>query len=325
MLAKVVERVNLSFEEAYELFSSMLEESEVRVAAYLAAIQTKGYTAEELAGFARAMRDRATRLNLGVVCDTCGTGGDGASTINVSTASALVLSCFVRVAKHGNISVNSKSGSANVLEAMGVSVDLGPNAVRACVERTNFAFLFAPRYHRTLRRIMPIRRELGIKSIFNVLGPLTNPAEPKYQLLGVYSGELVDKVAETLALLGVNKALVVHGCGLDEVSPEGETTVAEVTKEGIEKYRIAPEDLGIERTKIIPCSGPKESARRILAVFRGGGLKEDRTFIVLNASLALYSAGVTDMNGSRELVETALDEGRLIGKLEEVRNATRKA
>ncbi|HIP62614.1 MAG TPA: anthranilate phosphoribosyltransferase, partial [Archaeoglobus profundus] len=192
MLDKIVERRNLSFEEAYELFNVLLNESDIRIAAYLAAMQTKGYTAEELAGFAKAMRDKALKVELGEVCDTCGTGGDRSSTINVSTASALILSCFKRVAKHGNVSVTSKSGSANVLSALGVKIDLGPSEVKKMIEKTNFAFLFAPLYHPSLKRIMPIRKELRIKTIFNILGPLANPANPRYQIVGVNSADLID-------------------------------------------------------------------------------------------------------------------------------------
>ena len=287
MLDKIVERRNLSFEEAYELFNVLLNESDIRIAAYLAAMQTKGYTAEELAGFAKAMRDKALKVELGEVCDTCGTGGDRSSTINVSTASALILSCFKRVAKHGNVSVTSKSGSANVLSALGVKIDLGPSEVKKMIEKTNFAFLFAPLYHPSLKRIMPIRKELKIKTIFNILGPLANPANPRYQIVGVNSADLIDKVAEALSYLGVKKAVVVHGDGLDEVNPKSETIVAEVNESEIEKYNICPEDFGLKRTKIIPCNSPEESANRIKAVLSGKGSEEDRNFIIINAAMAL--------------------------------------
>ena len=324
MLSKIVERQNLSFEEAYELFNILLNESEIRISAYLAAIQTKGYTAEELAGFAKAMRDKAVKVDLGVVCDTCGTGGDGASTINVSTASAIILSCFKRVAKHGNVSITSKSRSANVLDALGIKIDLEPEAVKDVIEKTNFAFLFAPTFHKALKRIMPVRKELKIKTIFNVLGPLANPANPKYQIVGVNSADLVDKVAEALSFLGVEKAIVVYGNGLDEVNPNDETIVAEVCGDGIDRYAIAPEDFGLDRVKIVPCNSPEESAERIKAVLAGKGTKEDRNFIVINASMALYSAGFDDLKECRELVESVLGDTAL-KKLEEIRNACPKA
>ena len=317
MLDKIVERRNLSFEEAYELFNVLLNESDIRIAAYLAAMQTKGYTAEELAGFAKAMRDKALKVELGEVCDTCGTGGDRSSTINVSTASALILSCFKRVAKHGNVSVTSKSGSANVLSALGVKIDLGPSEVKKMIEKTNFAFLFAPLYHPSLKRIMPIRKELRIKTIFNILGPLANPANPRYQIVGVNSADLIDKVAEALSYLGVKKAVVVHGDGLDEVNPKSETIVAEVNGSEIEKYNICPEDFGLKRTKIIPCNSPEESANRIKAVLSGKGSEEDRNFIVINAAMALYATGFDDFKECRELVESVLGD-KALKRLEEI-------
>jgi len=317
MLDKIVERRNLSFEEAYELFNVLLNESDIRIAAYLAAMQTKGYTAEELAGFAKAMRDKALKVELGEVCDTCGTGGDRSSTINVSTASALILSCFKRVAKHGNVSVTSKSGSANVLSALGVKIDLGPSEVKKMIEKTNFAFLFAPLYHPSLKRIMPIRKELKIKTIFNILGPLANPANPRYQIVGVNSADLIDKVAEALSYLGVKKAVVVHGDGLDEVNPKSETIVAEVNESEIEKYNICPEDFGLKRTKIIPCNSPEESANRIKAVLSGKGSEEDRNFIIINAAMALYATGFDDFKECRELVESVLGD-KALKRLEEI-------
>jgi len=295
----------------------LLNESDIRIAAYLAAMQTKGYTAEELAGFAKAMRDKALKVELGEVCDTCGTGGDRSSTINVSTASALILSCFKRVAKHGNVSVTSKSGSANVLSALGVKIDLGPSEVKKMIEKTNFAFLFAPLYHPSLKRIMPIRKELKIKTIFNILGPLANPANPRYQIVGVNSADLIDKVAEALSYLGVKKAVVVHGDGLDEVNPKSETIVAEVNESEIEKYNICPEDFGLKRTKIIPCNSPEESANRIKAVLSGKGSEEDRNFIIINAAMALYATGFDDFKECRELVESVLGD-KALKRLEEI-------
>ena len=286
MLEKIVEGKNLSFEEAYKLFNQLIEESPIRIAGILTALQTKGYSAEELAGFAKAMRDKAVKVDLGDVVDTCGTGGDKSFTINVSTASAIILSCFTRVAKHGNISITSKSGSANLLEALGINYRLNPDQAKVLIEKTNFTFLFAPLYHPTLKGVMPIRKELGIKTIFNVLGPLANPANPLYQIIGVSSPDLVGKVAKALEFLGVERAYVVYGNGLDEVNPKGETVVAEVNK-GIEVFRIKPEDFGLKPVKIVPCYSPKESAERIKAVLSGKGREEDRNFITINSALAL--------------------------------------
>ncbi len=306
MLEKIVEGKNLSFEEAYELFNQLIEESPIRIAGILTALQTKGYSAEELAGFAKAMRDKAVKVDLGDVVDTCGTGGDKSFTINVSTASAIILSCFTRVAKHGNISITSKSGSANLLEALGINYRLNPDQAKALIEKTNFTFLFAPLYHPTLKGVMPIRKELGIKTIFNVLGPLANPANPLYQIIGVSSLDLVGKVAKALEFLGVERAYVVYGDGLDEVNPKGETVVAEVNK-GIEVFRLKPEDFGLKPVKIVPCYSPKESAERIKAVLSGKGREEDRNFITINSALALNLLK-DDLRECVELIEGVLGE-----------------
>ena len=315
MLEKIVEGKNLSFEEAYELFNQLIEESPIRIAGILTALQTKGYTAEELAGFAKAMRDKAVKLDLGDVIDTCGTGGDRSFTINVSTASAIILSCFTKVAKHGNVSITSKSGSANLLEALGVNYRLNPDQAKALIEKTNFTFLFAPMYHPTLKGIMPVRKELGIKTIFNVLGPLANPANPSYQIIGVSSPDLVNKVANALEFLGVERAYVVYGNGLDEVNPKGETIVAEVNK-GIEIFKVKPEDFGLKPVDIMPCHSPEESAERIKAVLAGKGREEDRNFVLINSALALNLLR-DDLKECVEVIEGVLGEVA-IKKLEEI-------
>lgn len=317
LLAKIVEGKNLSFEEAYELFNELKGSGEALIGAYLAALQTKGYTGEELAGLARAMRDSAVKLELGKVADTAGTGGDGSSTINVSTASALILSAFTRVAKHGNVSITSKSGSANVLEALGLNIRVSPEKAREMVERTNFTFIFAPAYHPALKPIMPVRKALGIKTVFNVIGPLANPADPAYQVVGVNSPELLEPVAEALEFLGVERALVVHGSGMDEVSPHGKTLVLEVGN-GVERYTLSPEDFGISPVKPLPCSSPEESAARIKAVLGGSGRREDRDFILVNASAALYASGIAgDFREGLEMTREALGQG-MLEKLEEI-------
>lgn len=324
MLSKVVERRNLTVGEAYDVFLSLIGESQTKVAAYLAAIQTKGFTAEELAGFAKAMRDSAIRVDLGEVCDTCGTGGDNSNTINVSTASAIIVSCFKNVAKHGNVSVTSKSGSANLLSEMGIDYQLYPDKARYLLEKTGFTFLFAPIYHPTLKRIMPVRKELGIRTIFNVLGPLANPANPDYQVIGVYSEDLLEKVANAISLLGVKRGIVVHGRGLDEVTPKGTTKVVDVRGDDIETYSISPQDFGLSESRVIPCKSAKESAERIINVFRGHGITEDRHFITLNAAVVLYALDMGDLRECRELVDLALEE-RVMGKVEEIRHALSKA
>ncbi|AEA48026.1 anthranilate phosphoribosyltransferase [Archaeoglobus veneficus] len=316
-LNQIIEQNDLSFDEAYALFNEMLNESEIRIAAILAALQTKGYTPEEIAGFAKAMRDNAIKIEAGSVADTCGTGGDGSNTINVSTAVAILLSCFTKVAKHGNVSITSKSGSANVLQAFGIRLELTPEEAKKSIEEKNFAFLFAPLYHPALKKIMPVRKQLGIKTIFNILGPLANPAQPEYQLLGVNSASLLPKVAHALKLLGIRKALVVYG-GMDEVSPKGETMVAEVGRE-VEFYTVTPEDFGIEPVDIHPCNGADESAERIKKVF-SGAKNDDTNFILVNASAALYTAGIaSDFREGVEIARNAIEDGMALRKLEELR------
>ncbi|AFK23176.1 anthranilate phosphoribosyltransferase [Pyrococcus sp. ST04] len=318
LLEKIINRENLTFKEAYNLFDELLRENEVRIAAYLAAMQTKGYTAEEIAGLAKAMRDKAVKVDLGKVADTAGTGGDGASTINVSTASALILSAFTKVAKHGNVSITSKSGSANLLEALGINIRIPPEKAKEMIEKTGFTFLFAPMYHPALKRIMPVRKLLRIKTVFNILGPLASPAEPSYQIVGVNSQDLIEKIARALSYLGIERGLVVHGEGLDEVNPRGETIIAEVNGKKIEVYTITPEDLGLTPAKIIPCNSPQESAERVKAVLSGNGRKEDKTFILANAAVALYAAKVVgDIREGVEAVNNVLGE-EMIRKLEEI-------
>jgi len=325
MLDKIVEGYNLTFEEAYNLFNQLLEESDVRIGAYLTALQTKGVTPQEIAGFAKAMRDRAIKVDLGRgLLDTCGTGGDRASTVNVSTAVSIILSTFTKVAKHGNVSVTSKSGSADVLRALGIEIDIPPEKARKMIEETNYVFLFAPRYHPALKRIMPVRKELGIRTIFNILGPLTNPAEPEYQVVGVNTPDLVEKVAEALKLLGIKRALVVHGDGLDELNPRGPSKVCEIKGKKMEMYTLYPEDFGLERTKIVPCSSPEESAERILKVY-SGEVNEDRNFIVLNASAALYISGIaSDYPEAVEMINNVIDSGKVLEKLEEIRRFSKE-
>lgn len=319
LLNKIVDKKDLTYEEAYGLFNSLLDESEIRIGAYLASLQTKGFTSEEIAGFAKAMRDNAVKVHLGSVCDTCGTGGDGSSTINVSTAVSIILSCFKKVAKHGNVSITSKSGSANVLEALNIKIDSTPEEAKKMIDELNFVFLFAPKYHPALKKIMPVRKELRIKTIFNILGPLANPANPDYQIVGVNAPDLVEKVGDALKLLGVKKALVVYGNGLDELNPNDYSTICEINenKEN-ETYKIHPTDIGLTPSKPLPCGSPDESAKRIINVF-SGKINEDRNFILLNAAASLYASNVVkDYEEGLKLAEEVIDNGTVLKKLKEI-------
>lgn len=317
MLEQVLSAKRMTFDEAYEVFMSLPDENPYRIAGFLSALEVRGYGAEEIAGFARAMIDRAVSLNLGEVMDIVGTGGDGMATINVSTASAIVLSMFTRIAKHGNRSVTSKSGSADFLEKAGIRIVLDPGEAKRMIGKTNFTFLFAPLYHPSLARVMPVRKSLGIRTVFNILGPLANPARPKRILVGVSDEGLAEKIASALTMLGVERAAVIHGYPIDEVNPSGKTLVWEVDGGRIESYMITPEYFGIRRCRIVPCLSAEESVERIRAVFSGGGMEEDRNFVMLNSAFALYLCGFDDFIEAKEVVESALD-GAVLRKLEEI-------
>jgi len=320
MLNKLIERENLSFKESYELFNMLLNESEMRIAAYLVALQTKGLTADEIAGFAKAMRDNAVKIDLGDVTDTCGTGGDGSKTINVSTAVSIILACFTKVAKHGNVSITSNSGSANVYKALGCKIPETPDDAKKSMDKTNFAFLFAQKYHPALKKIMPVRNELKVKTIFNILGPLANPANPKYQILGVNSAELCENVAFALSKVGgIKKALLVYGNGLDELTPNGTSKITEYDGK-FDTYEVTPKDFGLDYSKIIPCESPDESAKRLIDVF-SGKINEDRNFILMNAAAALYTSEIaSDFLDGVEIAKEAIESGKVLKKLEEIRN-----
>ncbi|MDK2853150.1 MAG: anthranilate phosphoribosyltransferase [Thermococcaceae archaeon] len=314
MIEEVIK--GLDFEKAYELSRSLPELDEIQIAAILGAMEGKGYDAEIIAGFAKGIAEKS-RIDLGRVADTCGTGGDGSATINVSTAVALALSTIHPVAKHGNRAISSNSGSADVLEAMGINIEMNESVAKKMIKDVGFAFLFAPLYHKSFARVVSVRRKLGIRTIFNILGPLTNPANPKVQIVGVANEGLLSKVAEALSLLN-RRALVVHGSGMDEVSPSNKTTALLVDKDSIERIILLPEDFGVKRTKVIPCYGKEESAERIRAVFNGKGYEEDRTFIGINFAAALYAIGHEDLKENMEIFKEKLESGAFSKKLEEI-------
>src|SRR5437870_6162425 len=260
-------RQSLSREEAHEVMSEVLSGkcTDAQIAALLVALHMKGETVEEIVGFAEAIRAAATPLEISrnstvdvsdterdALVDTCGTGGDASGTFNISTASALVVAgAGVRVAKHGNRSVTSNCGSADVMEALGVNISLPPARLAACLDEVGIAFLFAPAMHSAMKYVQPARRELRLRTVFNLLGPLTNPAQASAQVVGVYSAELVEKLAEAFSMLGVRRALVVHGSdGLDEITVTGPTRIAEVREGTVRNYEVTPEEFGIKRERI---------------------------------------------------------------------------
>src|SRR5580692_7637888 len=249
--------------------------TDAQIAALLVALHMKGETVEEIVGFAEAIRAAAVPLGLrsnqtvdvsgterDALVDTCGTGGDASGTFNISTATALVVAgTGVRVAKHGNRSVTSKCGSADVMEALGVNINLPPDRLSACLNEVGITFLFAPAMHSAMKYVQPARRELRLRTVFNLLGPLTNPANASAQVVGVYSDDLVEKLAEALSMLGLRRALVVHGSdGLDEITITSQTRVAEVRDGQVRSYEVAPEEFGLKRAPIEAISGGDAAA-----------------------------------------------------------------
>ena len=301
-LRLVVDGVHLSREQAAAAIEEMLSGNvpASQMAALLVAMRMKGETADEIAGAATALRRRAQGVEISAarrvnLIDTCGTGGAGAHTFNISTAAAFVAAAAgASVAKHGNRAVSSKCGSADVLAALGVELELSPAGVAACIEQIGIGFLFAPRHHAAMRHVAPVRKELGLRTLFNLLGPLANPAGARRQLLGVYAGALVPVLAQTLAELGCDRAFVVHGFGgLDEISPSGPTRVAEVRQGRVREYEISPEEVGLVRAPLEELRGgdAAENAALLREVL-GGAPGGKRTAVLLNAGAALAAAGL---------------------------------
>ena len=328
-------RQPLSREEARAVMAEVLTGkcTDAQIAALLVALHMKGETVEEIVGFAEAIRAAATPLSIhqnstvdvsgtgrDALVDTCGTGGDASGTFNISTATALVVAgAGVRVAKHGNRSVTSKCGSADVMEALGVSISLPPTRLAACLEEVGIAFLFAPAMHSAMKYVQPARRELRLRTVFNLLGPLTNPAHASAQVVGVYSVELVEKLAEALSMLGLHRAMVVHGLdGLDEITITGPTRVAEVREGSVRTYEVTPEEFGIERAPIEDISGGDAAANAaIIREILSGRKSPKRDVVLLNAAAALVAAGRADhVAEALPLAAQSIDSGAAAEKLE---------
>lgn len=334
VLARLTEGERLDRETAYRVMSLIMrgEATDAQIASLLTALKMRGETPEEIAGFAQAMREAALNIRPSVspLVDTCGTGGDGRGTFNISTAAAFIAAgAGVYVAKHGNRGVSSGCGSADVLEALGVNIETDPERVRACIEEVGIGFLFAPRFHPAMRHVMRARREMGIPTAFNLLGPLTNPAGTKFQLLGVGRREKASLIAGALAGMGVRKALVVYGeDGLDEVSSTAPTLVWEVENGKVREGRIQPRELGLEPADPASLRGgsTEENARIIREEVLSGRPGPRRDIAVLNAAAVLYAAGrAADLREGMALAEEAVDSGRALRKLEELVDFTREA
>lgn len=331
-LEKVVEGRNLTEEEAEEAMGYLIsgQAPPALVASFLTALRMKGETVEELSAFARVMREHSLRINPrvgGRLVDTCGTGGDRIKTFNISTAAMFVAAgAGVPVAKHGNRSVTSRAGSADVLEALGAVIELPPERVKGCIEEVGVGFMFAPLFHPAMRHAAPVRREMGIRTVFNVLGPLTNPAGAKGQVVGVFEEGLTEKLARVLGRLGCERALVVHGRdGLDELSTLGETRVSELVGGEVVSYTLGPEELGVGRARPEELAGGDalENARILLGILSGKDRGARREVVLVNAAAALLVGGrAPDLREGMERAAEALDSGRALEKLREFVRAT---
>lgn len=323
-LAKLVRREDLDEAEIAEVVGEIMsgQATEAQMGAFLAALASKGETFAELAGAARAMRRKALRVNVTnpVVVDTCGTGGDGAGTFNISTTAAFVVAgCGVTVAKHGNRSVSSQCGSADVLETLGVKIDLAPEVVEQGINEIGIGFLFAPLYHGALRYAANARKEIGVRSIFNMLGPLTNPAGARCQLLGVFAPQLTEMFGQALRVLGARRALVVHGQeGLDEVSVCAPTRVCELDDGRLRTYDVAPEQLLGRRADPADLKGgdPATNAEITRAVLRGEKGPQ-RDVVLVNTAAALIAAGAAaGFEAGIALAAQSIDGGAAQTKLD---------
>ncbi|CAI49760.1 anthranilate phosphoribosyltransferase [Natronomonas pharaonis DSM 2160] len=321
-IRRVSDGEDLTQAEAREAASLVFEEAtEAQIGALLSALRAKGETEPEIAGFAEGMRAAARRIDpdRSPLVDTCGTGGDGHDTINVSTTSSFVVAgAGVPVAKHGNYSVSSSSGSADVLEEIGVTIDAEPPAVETCIEETGMGFMLAPVFHPAMKAVIGPRKELGMRTIFNVLGPLTNPADADAQVVGVYDEALVPTLADALSRMSVDRALVVHGAGLDEIGVHGESTVAEVDGESVEQYTVTPSDLGVDSHDLSAVAGgsPTENAADMRGILEGDVEGAKRDIILANAGAAIYIAGEADslaagVDAARESIDTGAAAAQL--------------
>lgn len=322
-ISKVVEGEDLKSAEAEAVMEQIMDgrATPAQIAGLLVGLRMKGETPEEVTAFARVMRRKAKRIKTRHenLVDTCGTGGDGTHTFNISTAAAFVVAgAGVPVAKHGNRSVSSRCGSADVLKQLGVNIEADPETVSRCLDEIGIGFLYAPLFHPAMKHAIGPRRELGIRTVFNILGPLTNPAGANAQVLGVYSPELTGLMARSLARLGVKRAFVVHGEGMDEMTTTGETIVAEVEEGRIRSYVVSPEDFGFERARVedLAVSSPEESAEVILGVLKGRK-GPHRDVVLLNAAAGIVAGGrAADLEEGIKLAEESIDSGAALRKLE---------
>ncbi len=332
-IKSVVEGKSLTEEEMMAAMNVIMEgnATQAQIGSFITALRIKGETVEEITGGAKVMRAKAEPIipDLEYFIDIVGTGGDGTNTFNISTASAIVACAGgVHVAKHGNRAVSSKSGSADVLEALGVNILLTPEQARDCLQSLGICFMFAPTYHKSMKHAAGPRKELGIRTIFNVLGPLTNPAKAKGEVLGVFDKKLTEPLANVLLNLGIEKAMVIHGMdGMDEITSTTSTKVSEVLNGKVINYEITPEEYGIKRAEKADLIGgdAMENASIILSVL-SGDLGPKRDIVVLNSAAALYVGKIVpSIQEGVKMSEKIIDLGFALKKLNELREFTQKS
>ncbi|GAB4320210.1 MAG: anthranilate phosphoribosyltransferase [Promethearchaeota archaeon] len=320
----VVGGEDLTFDQCESVMNEIMagKATPAQIAAFLTALHVKGETAEEISACATVMRRYATRISPdveGELLDTCGTGGDGLHTFNVSTVSALVAAAAgVPVAKHGNRAMSSSCGSADLFEALGVNLDAPPEVVKRCIETVGIGFLFAPKFHPAMRFASPVRREVGIPTVFNVLGPLTNPAGASTHLLGARNLELAKLMADVLHRLGMKRAFVAHGHGgIDEVSISGPTSLYEVTPAGVESFTVSPGDFGLPLAKLdeVVCRGKDLSVEAAVQVLENRASAAKRNLVLMNAGLAIAAGTGRTPEEGVELAKQVLEEGRAVETL----------
>lgn len=325
-IKKLAEKRNLAQDETEQAMNEIMEgkATDAQIAAFLVALRMKGETIDEITACAKIMREKASKISpkANFLVDTCGTGGDGANTFNISTASAFVAAgAGASVAKHGNKSVSSKSGSADVLQALGVNIQLQPKDVEKCIEEIGMGFMFAPLFHPAMKYVMNARKQLGIRTIFNILGPMTNPAGAKSQIIGVFSPALILDIASAMKNLGSRHVMVVNGDGLDEISLSSKTKVCELKNSKIDVYDLNPEDYGFELMPLNDVLGgaPGENAKIIVEVL-GGKKGPKRDIVLLNSAAALLASDkASSYKDALELAKQSIDSGNALKKLEALR------
>tara|TARA_Y100000034_G_scaffold124897_1_gene173688 strand:- start:442 stop:1461 length:1020 start_codon:yes stop_codon:yes gene_type:complete len=308
-LNQLLAKQDLSFSQATQLFGAIMngQLNDIELTAALIALKLKGETSDEIAGAAASMRANAVPFQTSktLLADSCGTGGDGSNTINISTTAAIVAAAAgINMVKHGNRSVSSNSGSADLLKALGINIDMSPEQAAHCLDNTGFTFLFAPHYHSGVRHAMGVRTALKSRTIFNILGPLANPAAPEVQLLGVYDPSLCLPMAETLKTLGTKRAMVVHGAGTDEIALHGTTKVVELNNGELSEYTLTASDFGLANYSLeqLAGQGPEYNAKASLAILQGQGEMAHNAAIIANVAALLY---LTDKAGD---LKTAADQ-----------------